>query len=228
MTNQNISKMNFFLRMSTGIAIVVLIGFFVAMGMYFNKGENLPTATLPTSVSNEEDGKTTTVSAGNNIKGNPDAPITIIEFSDFQCPFSKRFYITLNQILDEYPYQVNWAYRHLPSNFHPEARLAAEASECAAEQGKFWEFAEKLFEDQTKLGKSLYQELATDLELNMEQFNSCVASRKYEDKIEADYQDAIKMEIQKIPASFVNGELVLEAVPYETLKTVVEQALSNL
>jgi len=232
MTNQNISK-NFFLKLPLRIVIIVLLGFFVAMGIYLNKGENLPATISPIPVSNEEDDKIiddekTTVSTGNNIKGNPDASITIIEFSDFECPFCKKFHIILNQILDEYPHEVNWVYRHLPSNFHPEARLAAEASECAAEQGKFWEFAEKLFENQVELGKSLYQESAADLKLNMEQFNSCLSSRKYEDKVEADYQDAIKMEIQEIPASLVNGELVLGAVPYETLKTIVEQALSSL
>lgn len=168
-----------------------------------------------------------TVREQDHVRGNSDAPVTIVEYSDFQCPFCQRFHPTVKRILDDYPNQVNWVYRHFPLGFHENAQPAAEASECAAEQGKFWEFADGLFENQSKLGNAFYKELAQDLGLNAEQFDNCVSSRKYKDIVEADYQEGIKDGVTGTPGSFVNGEQVSGAVPYETLKAIVERALDN-
>jgi len=173
-----------------------------------------------------------TISERDHIRGNPDSPVTIVEFSDFQCPFCQRFHPTVQQILKDYPDKVRWVYKHFPlDQIHPQARPAAEASECVWEQkgnDGFWQFADLLFENQSKLGEGLYKELAGNLGLNLDQFNNCLSSRKYKDKVEADYQEGIKAGVQGTPGSFVNGEAVSGAVPYETLKAAVEKALTNL
>lgn len=166
-----------------------------------------------------------------HIRGNHEAPVTIVEYSDFQCPFCQRFHPTMQQILTDYPDKVRWVYKHFPlDQLHLQARPAAEASECVAEQkgnDGFWQFADGLFKNQSRLGESLYKELAGNLGLNLDQFNSCFSSRKYKDKVEADYQEGIKAGVRGTPTSFINGELVLGAVSYETLKAAVEGALSK-
>lgn len=169
------------------------------------------------------------VNEENHIRGNPEALVTIIEFSDFQCPFCQRFHPTVQQILEDYPDQVRWIYKHFPlDSIHSEARPSAEASECAAEQGKFWEFADELFENQSRLGSNLYKEIASNIGFNMSRFESCVSSRKYKDYVEADLQEGIKAGVTGTPGSFVNGEKIPGAVPYDSLKAAVERALTSL
>lgn len=173
-----------------------------------------------------------TIGDKDHIRGDSSAPVTIVEYSDFQCPFCSRFHPTVQQILADYPDQVRWVYKHFPlDQIHPQARPAAEASECVFEQkgnDGFWQFADGLFENQSRLGESLYKELAGDLSLNTDQFNDCVSSRKYKDKVEADYQEGIKAGVRGTPGSFVNGESIPGAVPYSTLKAAIDQALTDL
>ncbi len=172
------------------------------------------------------------IDEGVHVRGNFEAPVTIVEFSDFQCPFCQRFHPTLQQILADYPNQVRWVYKHFPlDSIHPQARPAAEASECVFEQAGddgFWQFTDGLLENQPRLGKSLYQELASEIGVNLSQFDNCISSGKYKDKVEADYQEGIKAGIQGTPGSFVNGEEIPGAVPYDYLKDAVERALTNL
>lgn len=168
------------------------------------------------------------ISEKDHIRGNPEALVTIIEFSDFQCPFCARFHPTVQQILENYPDQVRWIYKHFPlDSIHAEARPSAEASECAAEQGKFWEFADGLFENQSRLGNDLYKELASQIGLDMSQFEDCVSSRKYKDHVEADLQEGIKEGVTGTPGSFVNDERISGAVPYSTLDVTVKRVLAQ-
>lgn len=160
--------------------------------------------------------------------GNAAALVTIVEFSDFQCSYCQRFHPTVKQITTDYPDQVRWVYKHFPlDQIHSNARPAAEASECAAEQEKFWEFADGLFENQSLLDENLYKELAGNLGLDMEQFDDCLVSRKYKDRVEADYQEGIKIGVRGTPGNFINGLSIPGAVPYATLKTAVENALDK-
>lgn len=200
---------------------IVIAGLIIAGAVVYKKS--------PSGEQKEETKTKITVSEIGQMQGNPEAPVTIVEFSDFQCSFCSSFHPTVKQILEDYSDKVRWVYKHFPlDQTHFQARPAAEASECAAEQGKFWEFAEGLFKNQSKLGKDFYSELALAIGLNTNQFENCLSSRKYKDKVEADYQEGIKAGVRGTPASFVNGELVSGAVPYETLKAAVEKALANL
>lgn len=168
------------------------------------------------------------VAKDDHVRGESNAAVTLVEFSDFQCAFCSLFHPTVIQLLSEYSGSVRWVYKHFPLDaIHPQARPASEASECAAEQDKFWEFADALFENQSSLGSDYYSELASDLSLDIAKFDECVSSRKYKDRIESDYQLGLRLGVRGTPASFVNGELLVGAVPYASLKAAVDTALES-
>ncbi len=225
MTNQQ--KDNIYISIAIIIAGIIIAGAIV----YNPKSEKGIDEKMAAQVSagERQANPSVSVSSDDHIRGDKDAPVTIVEFSDFQCPFCKRFHPTVKQVLGEYSKEVRWVYKHFPlDSIHPQARPAAEASECAAEQDKFWEFTDGLFENQSRLGGSLYKELAQDIGLNVNKFESCLSSGKYKDKVEADLQEGIKLGVNGTPGGFVNGEQIAGAVSYGTLKTMVEQALSDL
>lgn len=182
-----------------------------------------------TSAKSAGDNPQIPVTEQDHSRGNRSAAVTLIEFSDFQCPFCQRFHPTAKQALAEYGDKVRWVYKHFPiDSIHPHARPAAEASECIAEQKGnegFWQFADALFENQSRLGNELYRELAQLQQLNMSQFDNCVASRKYKDKVEADLQLGIALGIQGTPGGFVNAQPMRGAIPYEQLKSMIDEEL---
>jgi len=171
------------------------------------------------------------IDKNSHIRGNPNAPVTIVEYSDLQCPFCKRFHPTVKQVLEKYPDKVRWVYKHFPlDSIHSQATPAAEASECVAEQkgnDGFWEFVDGILENQSRIGQELYKELASEIGVDMNQFEDCVSSRKYKDKVRKDYQEGVFLGVRGTPGSFVNGEEVSGAVPYEYLESVVEEILSE-
>lgn len=168
------------------------------------------------------------VTDSDHIRGLKDAKVTIVEWSDFQCPFCSRFHPSLQQALREYPNDVRWVYRHFPlESIHPNARPAAEASECAAEQGKFWEYGDKLFERQTELGPDLYAKLAKELGLDTAKFGACVKDRKYQQRVRDDEQAGLTVGVQGTPGSFVNGVELPGAVPYVQVKAAIDAALAK-
>ncbi|MBI3120575.1 MAG: thioredoxin domain-containing protein [Candidatus Kerfeldbacteria bacterium] len=120
------------------------------------------------------------------LRGDQDAEITVVEFSDFQCPYCQRVHPTLVSLIQQNGKDVNWALQHLPLSFHPNAQPAAEASECANEQGKFWEFADAMFANQDRLGNDLYNEQAGTLGMNVDQFKKCVSDKKYASRVTDD------------------------------------------
>lgn len=166
------------------------------------------------------------VSDSDHIRGDKNAPVTIVEYSDFECPFCRSFHPTMQKVMSEYQGKVRWVYRHFPlTNIHPQALSAAEASECAAEQGKFWEFGDALFTNQDSLGDSLYKKTAEDLGLDMSKFNDCLTAGKYTSKVRDQASGGSAAGVRGTPASFINGQLVSGAVPYETLKSVIDGQL---
>lgn len=169
--------------------------------------------------------------------GKKNAPVTIIEFSDFQCPFCRKYWReSYPQIKKEYvdTGKVFYAYRHLPLGFHPFAQPAAEAAECAADQNKFWELHDKIFEEQDKLGQGTVQPATDDLKkwaqelgLDMNKFNECVSSGKYTKKVQDDLADAAKYGATGTPTFFINGQIVVGAQPYASFKQAIDAELSN-
>ena len=178
--------------------------------------ENSPQVSAPTYDENS------------HIRGELDAPVTIVEFSDFQCSFCARFHDTMKQVVENYPTQVKWVYRHFPlDSRHPMARGAAEASECASDQDKFWEYTDGLYAGQSEINSGFLLKLAVQLKLDTEEFDECLSSGKYADIVEADYQDGIASGVTGTPGSFINGELLGGAVPFETLKSKIDGILGE-
>lgn len=187
-----------------------------------NNGNNIPTG--PIDVSADDD----------PVKGDKDAPVTIIEFSDFQCPFCSRFFEqTLPQIKTNYidTGKVKFVYRDFPlDSIHPQARPAALASECADEQGKFWEMHDLLFQKQDEwvsTGTPFFKKYAKDLGLDSSKFNTCLDSKKYDDEIQSDLNDGANAGVQGTPAFFVNGISLSGAQPYSAFQAAIEQALAS-
>ncbi len=163
------------------------------------------------------------------VLGNKDAPVTIIEFSDFQCPFCARFFSETFPLLEENYVntgKVKIVFRDFPLNFHPEAEPAALAAECADEQGKFWEYHDLLFKNQDALSAENYKKWAQDLGLDTVAFSDCLDSQKYLDEVKADVEDGVKYGVTGTPAFFVNGQAVTGAQPYEVFQKEIDAALA--
>lgn len=172
-----------------------------------------------------------------HIRGSKNAKVTVIGYSDLECPFCKKFHPTMQQLLTEFPNDVRWVYRHAPlTQLHSKAPKEAEATECAGEQGKFWEMTDKIFEvtpannglDPVELPR-LAQQVGV---ANMPQFQSCLDSGKYAKHVEDDLADAQIAGMQGTPYSVVvaaSGEKfpLSGAQPYSAVKQLVEQALKS-
>jgi protein-disulfide isomerase len=143
------------------------------------------------------------------LRGDPAAPVTIVEFSDFQCPYCRESYPILKNILAKYPGQVKLAYRDFPlSEIHEQAHLAAEAARCANEQGKFWQYHDLLFSNPDKLGRPGLLAQAHALNLDDKQFVSCLDSGKYQQAIDEDVHAGTSAKVEGTPALFINGVLL--------------------
>jgi protein-disulfide isomerase len=164
------------------------------------------------------------------VKGDSDAPVTIIEFSDFECPFCTRFYQnTLSQIDEKYikTGKVKFVYRDFPLNIHANAQKAGEAAECAGEQGKFWEMHDKLFDDGVSGGVDSFKQYASDLGLDTTKFNECLDSDKMASEVQKDFSDGSAAGVSGTPAFFINGIFISGAQPFEAFEQVIEAELAK-
>lgn len=166
------------------------------------------------------------VAADGPSRGPENAPVTIIEFSDYQCPFCKRAEPIVQEVLKRYPDKVRLVFRHFPLPMHPNARPAAEAALCANEQGKFWEFHEKVFGG-TGLEEADLTGYASAAGLDAEKFNACVAEHRFKDKVDADAKAGSEAGVSGTPAFFVNGIMLSGAKPVEEFSAIIERELKN-
>jgi protein-disulfide isomerase len=161
--------------------------------------------------------------------GPDDAKIVIVEFSDFQCPYCRRFHEeTYQALLDAYPGQIRFVYRNLPlpPTMHPDAMSAAVASLCANDQNVYWDYHEKLFSSET-LGEETYIQYATDLGLNVEEFTACLSSGKHDDFIEKDMEFSSNLGVQSTPTFFVNGLAIVGAQPLSSFTQLIDKELAG-
>jgi protein-disulfide isomerase len=166
--------------------------------------------------------------SGAQAKGAATAPVTIVEFSDFQCPFCARVVPTLKQIEESYQGSVRIVWKHLPLPIHKDAVGAALAAEAAGKQGKFWEFHDRLFADQTKLGSDDLRQHARDLQLDMSRFETDILSDDEKKKVDADIAEANALGVSGTPGIFINGRFIAGAVPYEEFAKVIDEELTRL
>ena len=161
-------------------------------------------------------------------KGSATAPVTIVEFSDFECPYCGGLFPTLKQVEKNYPETVRIVYRQFPlPNLHPHAMKAAEASLCANEQKKFWEFHDSMFGNQQELSVADLKQRAVDLKLDAQAFNQCLDSGRQGAAIQADIQEGARNGVSGTPALFINGRLLSGNQPYAEIKDVIEDELQR-
>src|SRR5262245_55142499 len=163
------------------------------------------------------------------VRGDAKAPVTIVEFADFECPYCKSVQATLNGLLIKYQGQVKLAYRDFPiMALHPQAQMAAEAGRCAGEQGKFWEYHDALYADQKKLSQSDLLETARKLGLPEKAIASCLASGKFRAQIEQDIQEGTRAGVDGTPGFFINGVFLNGAKPAAEFEKIINRELQAI
>lgn len=235
----------------TKLMYVVLLASFLLIGYLFGKLQSLeknnsnsevkvisaispqPTTAIPTPPPNPKEILQKLSQGHLPQEGDENAKVTIIEFSDFECPFCANYFRdTLPKIRADYieTGKVKVYYRHLPLAFHPLAKPLAIASECANDQGKFWQMHDKIFENHDKISTSniqIHKEWALELGLDPIQFNNCVDNQQHVDSINEDAKAAAEVGITGTPGFFVNGRLVMGAQPYEVFKSIIDEELAK-
>jgi len=231
------------LGMVGSFLVVGTIGFFI-LGSYTLKhgtGTKAAVATniIPTPIIPQDDTLPTVavppVNEKDHIRGDVNAPITIIEYSDFECPFCQRFHPTLLQVLDAYKGDVQWVFRHFPlTSIHPNAQKLAEGSECAAELGgnkAFWAYADAVFATSDYTNESLAA-IAKNIGINSTKFSDCLTSGRYTQYVQTVAEAGLAAGVNGTPGSFIigkngHGQLISGAVPYQTIKAAIDAELSR-
>lgn len=170
------------------------------------------------------------------VKGDPDAPVTMVEFSDFQCPFCQRYFLqTYPKLVEKYvdTGKVRYIFKDFPlTSIHPQAVVAANAAHCAGQQEAYWAMHDKLYEGQSRWsGNSkageVFKDFASELGLDIDQFNACLEAKQFSNEIFADLQEGIAAGVTGTPAFFINGVFISGARPYEDFEQVIEQQLGQ-
>jgi protein-disulfide isomerase len=162
---------------------------------------------------------------GAPVKGAKDAPVTIVQFSDYQCPFCSRVEPTIAQVMDTYKGKVRVVWRDLPLPFHPNAMPAAIAARAAGDQGKYWEMHDKIFANQQQMDRATYEKYAQELGLNMGKFKAALDANKGKELIEADATAGGKIGARGTPAFFINGKFLSGAQPFDQFKAKIDEEL---
>jgi protein-disulfide isomerase len=160
-------------------------------------------------------------------RGPKNAPLTLVVFSDFQCPFCGRIEPTISKLESDFPGKVRVVWKNFPLSFHQNAKPAASAALAAGEQGKFWEMHDKLFANQQSLDRASLEKYAQELKLDLGRFKAALDSNKFEAQIASDMKEGAAVDVSGTPATFVNGRKIGGAYPYETFRKVVDQELAK-
>lgn len=232
------------------IGLLIVAAFFI--GFLWNKVQmmegsdvgantvagNQPSQPTPADPSDAEQvGEVAPVTADDHVRGDRNARIALIEYSDYDCPFCTRFHATAQQVVDEYGGQVMWVYRHFPlDSLHPDARSKAEASECVAKIGgndKFWEFSDALLDPTAQVAAEDMAGIVSQIGIDQTAYINCVNSGEASDLVNSDFTTGQAAGIRGTPGNIIldieSGEKVLipGALPFESLKTEIDKLLSN-
>jgi protein-disulfide isomerase len=171
---------------------------------------------------------TVAVNADDPAEGKADAPVTLVEYSDFQCPFCLRVMPTLKQLREKYGDKVRVVWKDFPlTQIHPQAFVAAQAGNCAREQGKFWELHDRMFGNQSALQPDALKKYAADAGLDTAKFNQCLDSSKYEARVQDALSAGGRLGITSTPTVFVNGRMISGAQPIEVFQSVIDEELAR-
>ena len=211
-------KASFIIGLLVSLFIMFTVGFFIMLGITLNKSDNNSEknnqANNQEQKNNQEKQNKVSIkkiTKEDHVKGNFDAPITIVEFSDTECPFCKKFHNTMQQIVNKYSDQVRWVYKHAPlDNLHSKARKESIATECAWDQGgneSFWKYTDKLFEitpSNNKLDLEELPKIAEQIGLDVNEFNKCLDSNKFAEKVQNHLLESADAGLQGTPHSVIN------------------------
>ena len=162
------------------------------------------------------------------VRGAMEAPVTIVEFTDFQCPYCKTATDTVKQVLEKYPGKVKWVFRDFPiPRLHPEAPKAHEAARCAGEQGKFWEYHDLLFDRSPRQAPADLKRYANDLKLGTAAFDQCLDSGKQAGEVNSDVQDGVRLRVEGTPTFFINGRRLAGSEPLATFQKIIDSELAR-
>lgn len=164
---------------------------------------------------------------GAPILGEKGAKVTLVEFSDYQCPFCKRVRPTIWRLMDEYKGKLGYAFFDFPLSFHRDAKKAHEAARCAGDQGKYFEYNRKVFDNQGSIGVDDLKNYAKQLNLNTGDFGKCLDSGKHAAEVEAAIEKGMNAGVSGTPAFFINGIMLSGAQPYESFKEIIEEELKR-
>jgi protein-disulfide isomerase len=154
--------------------------------------------------------------------------VTLVEFSDFQCPFCQRVAPTLKQVKEKYGDKVRVVWKDFPlTQIHPQAFKAGEAAHCAADQGKFWEYHDRLFANQQALQPNDLKKHATDLGLDATAFASCLDTSKYGERVRDGVAEGSRLGVNSTPTIYINGRVLSGAQPFETFVSVIDEELAK-
>lgn len=245
------SKAAFVFGIVSGVAVAAVLSVVALIGGGFplaatsveaetavaTTGEDSTTPTAAPAAARSS-GSVPAVTDEDHVRGDKDAPLTWIEYSDFECPFCKRFAPTMEQMLEEYDGQIKLVYRHFPLSFHnPLATTQAEAVECANEfkgEDAFWKMHDFIFDTTSSNGNGMEEEelveFATTLGIGQSEFQTCLDDNRYEDHIASDAQGGASAGVTGTPGSFLvdadgNAQLISGALPYSSIKAAIEEAL---
>jgi len=232
--NIKISKLNVWKIVSGVLGILLIISIFTN-GFGLNLEREVIKDAQPAQAAQPRGGSAPSLDMkelidDDEVRGDKNAKVTIVEWSDFECPFCTRFYTqTLESIIKEYvdTGKVKFVYRDFPLDFHTNAQKASESAECAGEQGKFWEMHDMLFEKGVSGGVSSFKQFASSIGLDSNKFNECLDSGKMEEEVKKDMQDGTAVGIIGTPGFIINGQLVSGAQPFENFKQVIEAELAK-
>ena len=167
--------------------------------------------------------------AGEPFKGSEKAPVTIVKFEDFQCPFCKQIQPTVNALLSRYDGKARLVHKDLPlESLHPQARQAAEAARCAHEQGKFWEYHDKLYANAPKASADDLKSFAKDVGLKADSFDRCFASGKYKEVVQRDLNEGAQLGLTGTPTFFINGREISGNQPSEAFEAIIDEELARV
>ncbi len=197
----------------------------------FTKNDELKAQIVPPEINSDN------LMDDDAVLGDKNAPVTIVEFSDFQCLYCRKFWVeTMPQLKKVYidTGKVKFVYRDFPLSFHPSARVSAEASECAADQNKYWEMHDVLFSEQAKQGTGTIGYVVNDIKkwagqigLDMTKFSSCLDSGKYKDEVAKDIQDGTAIGVTGTPAFVIGSQVISGAYPFSEFQKAIDAELKK-
>lgn len=238
---RSVHRMRSWIATIVTLLVLAFIGFFVYRVLYF--AEQIRTGEIDISSYDFQqklsisaqlagapilDGEYDVTSTDDPSLGLPGAPVTIVEFADFGCPYSRESSFVMRELASLYPTEIHYIYRDFPiPELHPIAQKAAEAGECAQEQDAFWPYHDKMYQNQSILSEEVFVEFAQELNLNVTQFESCLTSGRHAQEVLQDYEDGTAAGVRGTPTFFINGNKIPGAIPADILETIVQAILVN-